>query len=118
MKTLLSTTALVIALGLPTLTLAQTVTPEANLETQQQNLEMSGFLAERGQSDLFASDLMGQDVYARRAPADTTQTEGQATLKIDGTHDMAAINRADLEEMDNIGQITEIVRNRPVATAL
>jgi len=100
MKTLLSTTALVVALGFPTLTLAQTA-PVANPGTQQQNLETSGFLAERGQSDLFASDLMGHDVYARRSPAE------MATA--DGTHDMATMARADLDEMDNIGQINDIV---------
>jgi sporulation protein YlmC with PRC-barrel domain len=107
MKTLLSTTALVVALGFPTLTLAQTA-PVANPGTQQQNLETSGFLAERGQSDLFASDLMGHDVYARRTPAQMT-TDGQAAMNADGTHGMATMARADLDEMDNIGQINEII---------
>jgi hypothetical protein len=108
MKKLLSTTALVVALGIPTLTLAQTTTAE----TQQQQGQMSGFLAERGQGDMFASDLMGRDVYARRNQADTAGTGGQATTGTDGTLDMAMINRADLDDMDNIAQVNEIVLSR------
>lgn len=109
MKTLLSTTALVVTLGFPAWTLAQTTAPAANPEARQQNAEMSGFLSARGQSDLFASELMGHDVYARRSPSEMTGTDGQATMSADGTHDMATMNRTDLDDMDNIGQINEIV---------
>jgi len=108
MKMLLSTTAVVVALGFPTLTLAQTTAPAAKPETRQQTAEISGFLAARGQSDLFASDLMGHDVYARRTPADMAASGG-ATMNADGTYDMAMMNRADLDGMDNIGEINEIV---------
>jgi hypothetical protein len=113
MKKLLSTTALVVALGFPTLTMAQTATTETQQQQgEQQQGQMSGFLAERGQSDLFASDLMGRDVYARRNQAATADTGGQATTGADATHDMAMINRADLDDMDNIGQVNEIVLSR------
>jgi hypothetical protein len=52
---------------------------------------------------------MGHDVYARRTPAEMTTTDGQAAMNADGTHDMTTMARADLDEMDNIGQINEIV---------
>lgn len=119
MKTLLSTTALVFALGFPTLTLAQTTPAETTPATGQQTMEMQGFLAARGQSDLFASELMGHDVYARRVPAEMTGTADQATTdqvtagqpvtNADGTHSTAQMSRADLDHMDNIGQINDIV---------
>jgi sporulation protein YlmC with PRC-barrel domain len=110
MKKLLSTTALVVALGFPTLTLAQTTTTETQQQQgQQQQGQMSGFLAERGQGDLLASDLMGRDVYARRGQTDAAGTDGQATMGADGSREMATMNRADLDNMDNIGQVNEIV---------
>lgn len=109
MKTLLSTTAVVFALGFPTLTLAQATDSATNAETQQQTGEMSGFLAARGESDLYASELMGQDVYARRSVAETTETDDQAAMSADGTHEMTTMNRTELDDMDNIGQINEIV---------
>jgi len=105
MKMLLSTTALALALGLPSLTLAQTTTaqttaPAANPVNQSQATDMPGFLAARSQSDLLVSDLMGHDVHARRTPSDMAATQSR---------DMAMINRADLDGMDNIGQVNEIV---------
>jgi sporulation protein YlmC with PRC-barrel domain len=99
MKRLLSTTALALALGLPSAMLAQT-TPAPERATQSQSAGMAGFLTQRGQSDLFASELMGHDVHARRMSAD-----GSAA----GTGAMATVTRADLDAMDNIGQINEIV---------
>lgn len=107
MKKLLSTTALAVALGLPTVTLAQTTTSEDTPATQEQNAEMHGFLAQRSRSDLFVSDLMGHDVFAGGEPGATTEAGNRANA--DGTHDMATINRAGLEELENIGQINEIV---------
>lgn len=137
MNRLLSTTALVIALGVPSLALAQTEAPAGDTANQQENTGMSGFLDQRSQSDLFASELMGKEVYARRATSDEmqseeTQAEGTQTEDMqaetdtmanadetradtdtmsttDGTQSMATMNRDDLENMDNIGEITEIV---------
>jgi sporulation protein YlmC with PRC-barrel domain len=109
MKTLLSTTAVVFALGFPTLTFAQATDSATNAETQQQTGEMAGFLAARGESDLYASDLMGLDVYARRTVGETAETDDQAAMSADGTHDVTTMNRTDLDDMDNIGQINEIV---------
>ena len=108
MKMLLSTTALVIALGVPALTSAQTQAPEAN-PSHQQNAGMSNFLDQRGQSDLFASELMGHEVYARRNAAEATQSGDAAMTNEDGTRAMATMNRQDLDDMDNIGEINEIV---------
>ena len=99
MKRLLSTTALALALGLPSAMLAQS-TPAPERATQSQSASMAGFLTQRSQSDLFASELMGHDVHARRVSAD-----GSAA----STGAMATVSRADLDEMDNIGKINEIV---------
>jgi len=110
MKTLLSTTALAMVLGFPTLGFAQTTAPAANPNAQTQGGEMAGFLAIRGASDLFASDLMGHDVYARRAPAAaTTQPNAQMDRSQVRTGEMARMNRADLDGMEVIGQINEII---------
>ena len=108
MKMLLSTTAMVIALGFPALSLADTTTP-ANGSATQQNGEMGDFLAARGDSDLFASELMGEDVYARRDHGDVQETDGHAAMDGDDARDMSMMDRADLDEMENIGQINEIV---------
>ncbi|MCO8146647.1 PRC-barrel domain-containing protein [Rhodovulum tesquicola] len=99
MKRLLSTTALALALGLPSAILAQS-TPAPERATQSQSASMAGFLSQRDQSDLFASELMGHDVHARRVSADASAARTGA---------MATVSRADLDEMDNIGQINEIV---------
>lgn len=107
MKTLLSTTALVLALSLPTFVQAQT--SEAAPAATTANVDMPGFLAGRGQSDVFASELMGHDVYARRTAGPGNAGNGQAIMADNGMHDMAMMNRADLDTMDNIGQINEVV---------
>ncbi len=99
MKSLLSTTAVVVALGFPALSFAQT--SDATTATDTQVSEFPGFLAARGQSDVFASELMGHDVYARRTPAETAVE--------DGSQDMTMMSAGELDEMDNIGQINEIV---------
>lgn len=105
MKLLLSTTALVVALGLPGVTLAQAQAPVANPDREQQGAQMSGFLNQREQSDLFASELIGHDVYARSDGAAGTGS-GSAT------QDMTALTRADVDSMETIGQISEIVLSR------
>lgn len=104
MNKLLSTTALVLALGSPTLLSAQTATPAASDTTTsaQTEADMSGFLAARGDSDLYVSELIGEQVYARRTPGDA-----DAPAAADGT--MMMMKSADLEEMDNIGEINEII---------
>ncbi len=102
MKRLLSTTALLLALGLPSAMLAQT-TPAPERATQSQSAGMAGFLTRRSQSDLFVSELIGHDVHARRMSSD-----GSAA----GTGAMAPVTRADLDAMDNIGRINEIVLSR------
>lgn len=109
MRMLLSTTALAFVLGFPTLALSQAAAPATDQTKMQQAGTMPGFLATRGPSDVFASDLIGHDVYARRTSEDMTRTDGKSDMKADGTHGMATLNRADRDAMDNIGQINEIV---------
>ena len=116
MRMLLSTTALAVALGLPTVMLAQATTGDT--ATQSQSGEMSGFLGARGPSDILASELMGQDVHARRMGAtggETTteeaadQPEIQSEAGSDAPGAMTTTTRTNLDDMDNIGQINEIV---------
>lgn len=109
MKTLLSSTALVIALGLPTLTLAQTTDTAATSETQRQGGQGSGFLSERGQSDLYASELMGHEVYARRSAGENNGSTDQMSNQSGNMNGMMTMNRSDMDSMDNIGQINEVV---------
>lgn len=109
MRMLLSTSAIVLILGLPSLTLAQTTPPASDTTQRTQTTDMPGLLDARGQSDVHASDLMGHDVYARRTPADGAVTEGATGMATDGMHGMAKMHRADLGMMDNIGKINEIV---------
>ncbi|WP_104016959.1 PRC-barrel domain-containing protein [Roseovarius nitratireducens] len=109
MQKLLSTTAMVVALGFPAMTLAQSSDTTASSETQGQSGKMSGFLSERGQSDLYASDLMGHDVHARRSAGERTKASDQASGNADQSHRMATMKRGDLDNMDKIGQINEIV---------
>ncbi len=111
MQKLLSTTAIVVALGFPAMTLAETSYSGDGSEAQQKSGEMSGFLAERGQSDLYASDLMGHSVHARRMSGDKAESEDQASADEngDGRQNMATMNRSDLDNMDSIGEINEIV---------
>lgn len=109
MKTLLSTTALVLGLGLPTLAFAQTANEAPavdNTMTDATGTEMTGFLAARGETDLFASELIGHYVYARRSPF---AAEDLAATNMDETGAMMAMNSSELDNMDNIGQINEIV---------
>ena len=132
MNKLLSTTALVVALGIPVMSVAQTT--GSGMQTQQQNGMGSGFMAERSQSDIFASELMGQQVYARRsgqnelrsndgatsdqagmtdgqAPATEGQAQADGAQHMDsnGSRGMEMVNRSDIENMDQIGQINEII---------
>lgn len=109
MKTLLSTTAMVLALGFPAMTLAQEAAPAAEAQAQAKSADMSGFLAERGQSDFNASDLMGHDVYARHISDETQVSDDHASISADGTHVMKRMTAAALDDMDNIGQVNEIV---------
>ena len=109
MKTLLSTTALVIALGAPALISAQTQAPAQNPANVQQDTAMDGFLDQRRESDLFASELMGHDVYARRTMDGATPSGESPMTNADGTQSMAMMDRGELDDMDNIGQINEIV---------
>lgn len=111
MQKLLSTTAIVVALGFPAMTLAQDTGSATGSETQKQGEDMSGFLAERGQSDLYASDLMGHAVYARRMSVDEAASEDQASRdeNAEGHQNMATMSRSDLDKMDSIGEINEIV---------
>lgn len=138
MKMFLTTTAMVMALSLPNLVSAQTDQTQVTQTAGGQQTEMTGFLSTRDASDLFVSELMGHDVYARRAMGETTgtaeqttaetttsqTTEGQTTdgqavnglgvnayaaRNSDGTSNLELMTRADLESLDNIGQVTEIV---------
>lgn len=109
MYKLLSSTALALAIGLPSLTLAQTTPPAASPPAQTMAADMPGFLAMRGQSDLFASDLIGHDVHARRVASDPAPTGAQPGVATDGAMPMATMHRTDLDDLDNIGQIRDIV---------
>lgn len=131
MNKLLSTTALVVAISVPGMAFAQATSTTAQTQTQQQAGTMAGFMAARGQSDILASELMGHDVYARRAgqselqsndgatgtktgqdavTAGQAQTQGnQAHMNADGSRGMEMMNRSDIETMDQIGKITEII---------
>jgi sporulation protein YlmC with PRC-barrel domain len=94
MKNLMTTTAMVIALGLPVAGFAQTAATTS--ETSASAGPESGFLAERGMNEMLATDLMGMDVYVRQG---ATETNGDA----------ATMTAADLENMDNVGQINDLV---------
>ncbi|MEX0694175.1 MAG: PRC-barrel domain-containing protein [Rhodospirillales bacterium] len=117
MKTLLSTTALALVLGFPTMALSQAPAPAADQNRAQQASTMSGFLDKRSQSDVFASELIGHDVYAGRTSDDMTRTNRKASNNAEknadrntrGTRGMDTMNRADLDNMDKIGQINEVV---------
>lgn len=102
MKNLLATTALVLALGIPAAGFAQTATPVETapaVEPVAGVVATTGFLEMRGVSDLLASDLMGQDVYARRTTADMPMEGAETTT----------MTAADLETMDNVGQVNDLV---------
>jgi hypothetical protein len=108
MKMLLSTTALVVTLGFPAFTLAQGAGSETTAQTRQQGHDMSGFMSARGQTDIHASDLMGHDVHARRDAA-SEMPNAQSSGSSGESDVMMTMNRSDLDDMDMIGQITEIV---------
>ncbi|MDD7972351.1 PRC-barrel domain-containing protein [Roseinatronobacter alkalisoli] len=131
MNKLLSTTALVLALGVPGMAFAQTTGSAAQTETQQQNGTGSAFMSARGESDIFASELMGQNVYARltgqnearsndgqssaaegqaaAADGQARADDNQARQHSDGGGGMSMMNPSDLENMEHIGQINEII---------
>lgn len=136
MKYLLATTALVVGFGLPTGTMAQTNT-NPGASTSGQASGGDSFMAGRAPLDVFVSDLMGQPVHARRPAASDAQTGGQssgaadagqtsgsqttaqppgghipeayAAQNSDGTNNLGLMSAADLEGLDNIGQVTDIV---------
>jgi hypothetical protein len=94
MKNLMTTTAMVIALGLPVAGYAQTASTTA--EASASAGAGSGFLAERGMNEMLATDLMGKDVYVRPG---AMETNGET----------ATMRAADLENMDNVGQINDLL---------
>ncbi|MCO0614936.1 PRC-barrel domain-containing protein [Lutimaribacter sp. EGI FJ00015] len=98
-------------LGFPTMTLAQSTDTASttNSGTQQHAGKMSGFLSQRGQADLYASDLIGRDVHARSSSDGKVAATERDTGKANGKNRMSTMNRADLDEMETIGQINEIV---------
>ncbi|MCD1624569.1 MAG: PRC-barrel domain-containing protein [Paracoccaceae bacterium] len=99
MKNLMTTTAMVIALGMPVAGYAQTVSTTTETSASATSASAgaeTGFLAERGLNEMLATDLMGKDVYVRQGAA---ETNGEA----------ATMTAADLENMDNIGQINDLV---------
>lgn len=106
MNKFLSTTTLALALGLPMIGFAQSTTSANDPAMQAGQASMNGFLDARGQSDILASELMGHDVYARRTAADMTATDGQSR---NADRAMTTMTVTNLEEMDNIGQINEII---------
>ncbi len=119
MKMLLSTTAIVIALGFPNMAFAQTTAPAPDATTtapaatttatEQGMGDMPGFLATRGQTDLMASELIGRAVYSRRNATDTTAQAGQTNTNADGNETRMTIGSDELGAMDNIGEINEII---------
>ncbi|MCC5987135.1 MAG: PRC-barrel domain-containing protein [Pararhodobacter sp.] len=110
MKMLLSTTALVAVLALPSMMLADAPRTDATPAAAQQQVQTPGFLTIRGQSDIFVSDLMGHDVHAHSNSGDTARTNRPATGDADAAaDDMATTHRDQIDAMDNIGQINEIV---------
>ena len=131
MNKLLSTTALVVALSVPGMVFAQTAGSAEQPQAQQQNGMQSGFMPGRGQSDIFASELMGHEVHARRsgqneirshdgqtdgqADGQASATDGQAQdigeqhMNAEGSRGMEMTNRSDIENMEQIGQINEII---------
>lgn len=136
MKQLLATTAIIVGFALPMAAMAQS-SGTTGADTPQDSSGTDSFMAGRAPLDVFASDLVGQAVYARRptTPAsdsgdqaanalsagqvDGTQTTAQpegghipeayAARNSDGTNNLALMNEADLEGLDNIGQVDDIV---------
>lgn len=98
MKKLITTTAMVLALSLPIAAFAQST----DTATTTDGGATMGFLASRSQNQMLVSDLMGHDVYARRMPMDAN-----ATTAADGA--TPAMTQADLDNMDNVGQINDFI---------
>ena len=94
MKMLFTTTAIVLALGLPATLLAQTA-----------DIASTDFLSERAMNQMLATDLIGHDVYARRTPVDMSAADNTATPGVA----MATMSATDLDTMDNIGTINDLV---------
>lgn len=103
MKSLFTTTAMVLALGFPATGFAQTATTNDTAATTQ-TTDMNGFLAARAMNQMLATTLIGHDVYARRTPMDMTTA---APAPTDGT--MTAMTTAELDGMDNVGQINDLL---------
>ncbi|MFN4130738.1 MAG: PRC-barrel domain-containing protein [Paracoccaceae bacterium] len=132
MKNLLATTAILVGLGLPASAIAQTST-NSGAATSQDGSGSGGFMAGRAPMDVLASDLVGQPAYARRSPAPAAQAgsaadpgqttgtqttaqpegghipEAYAARSSDGTNNLAMMSAADLEGLDNIGEVSDIV---------
>lgn len=108
MKTLLTTTALVLALGLPAASFSQTAVPADTAATATAGTTTpatNGFLAMRAMNQMLATDLIGHDVYARRTPMEMSAAGAKPMT---GTA-MATMTSADLDGMDNVGQINDLV---------
>ena len=95
MKTLFTTTAMVLVLGLSAPLLAQNADTTTGATT--------GFLSARSMNQMLASDLMGHDVYARRTAVDMSATTSDTGAA------MATMTATDLDGMDNVGQINDLV---------
>ncbi|WP_103334314.1 PRC-barrel domain-containing protein [Pseudotabrizicola formosa] len=136
MKLLFASTALVTTFALSTGVFAQT-NATTGAEILPNDAPADRFMAGRAPQDLVASELLGQNVYARppATPAadsgadaatalgagqgDTNQTTAQpegghipeayAARNSDGTNNLALMSEADLEGLDNIGQVEDIV---------
>lgn len=106
MKTLFTTTAMVLALGLAPAAFAQTATTDTTA-TDTTATATTGFLAMRSMSQMLATDLIGHDVYARRMPLDITTS----------TVPMATMTPAELDAMDNVGQINDLILSNDGAVA-
>lgn len=111
MTRLFTTTAIVLALGLPiggfAETAAKTTTETAAPAVDANAGASTGFLAARSASQFLATNLIGHDVYARRTPVDMT-----ATAQAPKAGAMAPVTAADLKDMDNVGQINDLVLSK------
>lgn len=99
MKNLMTTSAIVVALGLPAVAFAQTSNPAVTSPMADMTTPMDGFLASRGLTDMLATDLIGEDVYAWSSAADVPAA-GTAETDVTAT---------ELEAMNKVGQINDIV---------
>lgn len=136
MKHLIATTALALVLSVPAVGYGQTAAPAASPAATSQTTDTRDLLSARGQHDLLATDLIGHDVYARRAVDDRTTSAERATSRDraaprsearrqDGTatpgraaasaadaRTAVPITSAELDAMENIGQINDMVLSR------